>query len=89
MPELVGGLPHLILKFWDLLEAFLDRFVSVYVEFATVADGQTILISMHSEMTEKGTSVMDAVATIVHQGLVFVAQLVCMLPAQAPAVYGQ
>ena len=78
----------LILKLLDLFEAFLDYFVDVAVMFTrNSTDGQWELVWLESEPTAKGTAVLQALATIVHNGLDFVAQLTTLLPAQADVWY--
>jgi len=71
----------LILKGWGLLEAFLDYFVTVSVYWTKAADGQWELVWVNSMPTEKGVQVLDALVTIVHRGLDFVAQFVTLFPA--------
>ena len=71
----------LLLKLLDMFEAFLDYFVQVAVQFTKGADHQWALVWMQSNPTEKGWNVLDAVVTIVHNGLDFVAQFVVLLPA--------
>ena len=71
----------LLLKLLDLFEAFLDYFVQVAVQFTKAADGQWELVWLESGPTQKGWDVLDAVVTIVHNGLDFVAQFVVLLPA--------
>ena len=72
----------LLLKLLDLFEAFLDYFVQVSVAFTKGDDGQWGLFHLDSLPTAKGWDVLDAVVTIVHNGLDFVAQFVVLLPAQ-------
>jgi len=72
----------LILKLWYLLESFLDYFVSIQVMFTkSTVDGQWNIAFLDGEVTPKGWAVLDAVVTIVHRGLDFVAQFVSLFPA--------
>lgn len=78
----------LILKLLDLFEALLDYFVDVAVMFTRNAtDGQWEIVWIESEPTEKGTAVLQAVVTIIHNGLDFVAQFMTLFPAQADVWY--
>lgn len=73
----------LVVKIIDLFEAFLDYFVSFAVQWDKEGPGaQWTLAHYHSEPTDKGIAVLDAVVTIIHHGLDFVAQLTTLLPAQ-------
>jgi hypothetical protein len=71
----------LLLKLLDLFEALLDYFVQVSVMFTKADDGQWELVYLSSLPTAKGWDVLDAVVTIIHNGLDFVAQFVVLLPA--------
>ena len=73
----------LILKLWTMLEVLLDYFVSVQVQFTKQADGQWNLAYLSAGMTPKGNAVLGAVATIIHNGLDFVAQFTTLFPAPA------
>ena len=77
----------LILKLLDLFEAFLDYFVTVEVTFTKGGDYQWGLETIASAPTEKGWNVLDAVVTIVHTGLDFVAQFMTLLPAMSGVSY--
>ena len=77
----------LILKLLDLFEGLLDYFVAVSVQFTKADDGQWQLSWISSEPTEKGQAVLAAVATIIHNGLDFVAQFTTLLPAKADIWY--
>lgn len=77
----------MLLKLLDLFEALLDYFVTIAVQFDKQADGQWALSHIHSEPTAKGVAVLDAVATIIHQGLDFVAQFTTLLPAADGVMY--
>jgi len=84
-----GGLWVLILKILDLFEFLLDYFVTVAVQFGYEGpEGQWYLMHIHSEPTDKGIAIMDALVTIIHYGLVFVAQFVVLLPASAGTAVG-
>jgi len=83
----------LIFKLYDLLVAFVNYFVHVTYRFDLVPSaenpdiGQWVLYNYYSYPTEKGWAVLDALATITHNGLVFVAQLMTLLPAASGQNY--
>lgn len=71
----------LLYKLINLFELLLDYLVRFGVEWTKAADGQWELVHYHAEPTAKGTAILDAVVTIIHNGLDFVAQITTLLPA--------
>ena len=75
----------LVLKIIDLLEALLDYFVYVSVDVTapSIASDYQWEVDAISIPTPKGWAVLDSVATIIHNGLDFVAQFTALLPLAA------
>ena len=71
-----------VLSLLDVFEALLDYFVQVSVVFTKGTDGQWNLAYLYSAPTDKGWDVLDALVTIIHNGVDFVAQFTTLLPAQ-------
>jgi len=67
-----------------LLNALLDYLVQVGVQFSKAGPGeQWALAHLHSSLTDKGVAVLDAIVTIIHNALDFLAQIATLLPAPA------
>lgn len=77
----------IIAKVLALGDGLLQFFVNTTVSFNRAVDGQWQVATFNSEITQKGKDVLADVATIIHMGLDFVAQLSAMLPAQSGWVY--
>ncbi len=70
----------MIAKVITLVEALLEYFVSAQVAFNRADDGQWTTSVWTTSPTPKGWAVLADVATIIHNGLDFVAQFTTLLP---------
>ena len=80
-------LTPIVAKLLELLEAFLDYFVQASVMWTHSEGEQWVLVHYESCVTNKGVNVLDAVVTIIHSGLDFLAQMLTLLPAEAGLYY--
>ena len=84
---------NLILQSYALIENIITRMVGVTYHFTlvdTVGDpnyGQWVVTNFTTTFTDKGNAITNALATIIHMGLDFVAQLSTLLPAVSSTVY--
>lgn len=72
-----------ILSLLALFDALLSYLVEASVQFDKATDGQWVLVHLHSSLTNKGVAALDALVTIIHNVLDFVAQVTTLLPAPA------
>jgi hypothetical protein len=77
----------LILKMLTLFEAGLDYFVNGTVRFDYAPDGQWVITSLNFAPTAKGQAILADIATIIHNGLDFIAQFMTLLPVHNGLVY--
>ena len=72
----------IIIKLIDILEALLDHFVDVAPStFQQLTDYEWIG-APYSLVTPKGNETLGALATVIHQGSMFLAQLMLLLNAE-------
>ena len=86
----------MILKLYGLVEAVLDKLINVEYHWFRIEqnddhllgpDGQWQLAQMDVQLTPKGINVIDALMTIIHNGMDFVAQFFTLLPAMNSVPY--
>lgn len=80
------GVASWVVYLWALLDriwGYLFDLETGGIVFAKGADGQWVLAHMHApQLTEKGEDIIASIMTIIHNGLVFLAQISTLLPAQ-------
>jgi hypothetical protein len=81
------GVASWVVYLWAILDKIWGYFFDLStgnIVFGRAADGQWTLDTMTlPQMTAKGTDIMDALMTMLHNGLVFLAQISTLLPANA------
>ena len=84
---------NLVLQSYALIENIITRMVGVTYHFTLVNNplddnyGQWVVSEFNTTFTAKGDAITNALATIIHMGLDFVAQLSTLLPAVSSTVY--
>jgi hypothetical protein len=76
-----------ILQSITLIQNIFGMLVNVNYHFNRAADGQWQNTQLDATVTAKGESVINAIATIIHHGMDFVAQLTVLLPAASSTPY--
>lgn len=81
------GVASWVVYIWGVMDAvwgYIFDLNTGNIVFGRAADGQWILETMTlPDLTAKGRDILDAVMTISHNGLVFLAQISTLLPANA------
>jgi len=81
------GVASWVVYLWALMDSiwgYLFDLESGDIVFAKAADGQWVLAHMHvPQLTAKGEDIISAIMTMIHNGLVFLAQISTLLPADA------
>ena len=87
MPAYSFSIWTIVLKVIALTDSLLSYFVGVSFSFDKLSDGQWAMATLNATVTPKGNAVLGDVATIIHNGLDFLAQFMTLLPAQAGVTY--
>jgi hypothetical protein len=81
------GVASWVVYFWALLNSvwgYMFDLSTGNIVFGRASDGQWVLEQLTApQFTTKGRDIMDAIMTITHNGLVFLAQISTLLPANA------
>ena len=81
------GVASWVVYVWGVMDAvwgYIFDLNTGNIAFGRAADGQWILETMTlPDLTAKGRDILDAVMTLTHNGLVFLAQISTLLPANA------
>ena len=82
----------MVLQILVLVQSVISRLVNVQYHFTksnfvTGGDGQWGIDYLQIDVSAKGLAITDAIATIMHYGLDFVAQFSLLLPGVASTTY--
>jgi hypothetical protein len=77
----------LVLQGLVIVQNVMGMLVNVNYHFNRAADGQWQNTQLDATVTAKGEAIINAIATVLHHGMDFIAQLTVLLPAESSIPY--